>query len=108
MSSEPFNEAAWMPSPISTAFTAPMDMSGEYWMLTGSFDAEQTDIGSRVYAVLGDGTDTVVYEATPAGGDGEGSFTLYIPQDISYTSISLVVMLDETLVSTETIEIAYQ
>ena len=92
---------------IEAQLTCEAAQSGEYWMLTGSFDAEQTDIGSRVYAVLGDGTDTVVYEATPAGGDGEGSFTLYIPQDTSYTSISLVVMLDETLVSTETIEIAY-
>ena len=92
---------------IEAQLTCEAAQSGEYWMLTGSFDAEQTDIGSRVYAVLGDGTDIVVYEATPAGGDGEGSFTLYIPQDTSYTSISLVVMLDETLVSTETIEIAY-
>ncbi len=82
--------------------------SGDYWMLTGSFDKEQSDIGSRVYAVLGDGENTVVYEATPAGEGGEGSFTLYIPQDTSYTSLSLVVTLDETLVSTETIEIAYQ
>ena len=82
--------------------------SGDYWMMTGSFDKEQSDIGSRVYAVLGDGENTVVYEATPAGEGGEGSFTLYIPQDTSYTSLSLVVTLDETLVSTETIEIAYQ
>ena len=79
---------------------------GTYREITGFFQAEEADAGSRIYAVITGDSGTTVYEASPAGEGGQGCFTLYIPwQDEKDLRISLVLTRDGKQMKTETIEV---
>ena len=107
--------AAVMPAPVrdvalpeqrvEAALQGALTRSGTYWMITGCYDAQLSDIGARVYAAVTIGDTTTVYEATPAGELGEGSYTLYLPEDAGAAdlTLSLILTYGGRQVATETI-----
>lgn len=84
-----------------TTVTASVSEADGLLRVSGNFDPASVDAGSRIYAVIG-GT---VFEATPAGGN-DGSFTLYLPENASPDSLSLILTESEIPVLTAPIQLS--
>lgn len=91
----PFREIPLPDNMCDVNLSATASSVGQYTMITGTFTSKINDPGSRIYAVLSFNNITKIFEAAPVGTGGDGSFTLYISENIGKPdNLSLILQSD--------------